>query len=65
MSYLPNVLNKQFQAYLGISHIRDAIVEHLQEHEILRPIYNTEEVNRPAGSLPNTGFVSKWCRMGK
>jgi hypothetical protein len=42
MSYLPVVPDENFEVYPGISHIRDAIVEHLREYDILRPIHNIE-----------------------
>ena len=60
MSYLPVVPDENFEVYPGISHIQDAIVEHLHEHETLRPIHyierkrkELEEANWPFVLLPN------------
>ena len=46
MSYLPVILDESFQAYSGISHTREAIVEFLWENEILRPFHNIKRKKR-------------------
>ena len=42
MSYLPVVPDDAFEAIPGLSHTRQAIVEHLREHEIGRPAHNIQ-----------------------
>ena len=46
MTYLPIVPNDEFEEMPGISYTRDAIVEHLQEHGICRPLHNIEHKRR-------------------
>ena len=40
MSFLPVVPDEEFEAFPGISRTREAIVEHIREHDIRRPLHN-------------------------
>jgi hypothetical protein len=46
MSYLPVVPDETFEAYTGVSHTREAIVDFLRAHEIGRPLHNIERKKR-------------------
>jgi hypothetical protein len=58
MSNLPAAPNKKLEAYPGISHISDAIVEHLWEHEILRPIDNIRRKRKDLQEASQMMFLS-------
>jgi len=40
MSFLPVVPDEEFEAFPGISRTSEAIVEHIHEHDIRRPLHN-------------------------
>ena len=40
MSYLPVVPDNEFEAYPGILRTREAIVDHICEHDIHRSLHN-------------------------
>ena len=40
MSFLPVVPDEELEAFPGISRTREAIVEHIREHDIRRPLHN-------------------------
>ncbi len=67
MSFLPVVLDDEFEAFPVISHTREAIMEHIREHDIQRPLHNTVHQRReqfeamvvsPNGSEIERKFVS-------
>lgn len=55
MDYLPVVPDEAFQAYTGVSHTREAIVQYLREHEIGRPLHNIERKKREQSMLVSAG----------
>ncbi len=67
MSFLLVVPDKDFEAFPGILRTREAIVEHIHEHDIRRPLHNISHQRReqlelfivsPNGSHINRDFVS-------
>ena len=40
MSFLPVLPDEEFEAFPGMSRTREAIVEHIREHDIRRPLHN-------------------------
>ena len=54
MSYLPVVPSDEFQHYRGISHTCEAIVDHIREFDIRRPMHNIERKKREAHDLCDT-----------
>jgi hypothetical protein len=67
MSYLPVIPDEEFEAFPGISRTREAIVEHIREHDIRRPLHNIVRQRReqlelvvvsPNGSEIDREFIS-------
>jgi hypothetical protein len=67
MPYLPIVPDGEFQAYPGISQMREGIVDHICEYNIHRPLHNIarqrqeqmeEVVVSPNGNMVEREFVS-------
>ncbi len=46
MSYLPVIPDEEFEAFPGISRTREAIVEHIREHDIRMPLHNIAHQRR-------------------
>ena len=66
MSFLPVSPDDDFKSFPGILHTREAIVEHIHEHDIRRPLHNIahqrskqlEMVISPDGSAIDREYVS-------
>ena len=67
MPFLPVVPDDDFEAFPGISRTREAIVEHMRDHNIRRPLHNIAHQKRkqlelmvvsPNGSQIDCEFVS-------
>ncbi|KAL7477036.1 hypothetical protein ACHAW6_002854, partial [Cyclotella cf. meneghiniana] len=67
MSYLPVVPDNEFEAYPGISQTREAMVDHICEYDIRRPLHNIARqrqeqmenvVVSPDGNVVDREFVS-------
>jgi hypothetical protein len=67
MLFLPVVPDEEFEAFPGISRTREAIIEHICEHDIRRPLHNIAHHRReqlelgdvsPNGSHIDQEFVS-------
>lgn len=60
MAYLPVVPNEDWQEIDGMSYTRAAIVDHLRENSIQRPLYNLERKRNEMLTSPNTDL--EWDR---
>ena len=61
MSYLPVVPNEEFQRYPGISRTREAIVDHLREFDIRRPMHNIQRKKKEAQELYDKVISPNGC----
>ena len=63
MSFLPVVPDEEFEAFPGISRMREAIVEHIREHDIRRPLHNIARQRREQLELvvvsPNGSHIDR------
>ena len=55
MGYLPVVPDETFEAYDGVSHTREGIVEYLRDYGIERPLHNIERKKREESMVLSTG----------
>jgi hypothetical protein len=63
MSFLPSVPDEEFEAFPGISRMREAIIEHICEHDIRRPQHNIAHQRRGQLELvvvsPNSSRIDR------
>jgi hypothetical protein len=65
MTYLPVVPNDEFQCYPGISRTREAILDHIREFDIRRPMHNIERKKREVEVVCETVRSPNGCECDR